>query len=32
MARSAFGRLWQMRVKRRLIDRFDDPVLGVCRP
>jgi len=26
-----FGRLWQMRVKRILIDHFDDPELVVCR-
>ena len=30
--RSEFGRLWQMRVKRLLIDHFDDPALVVCRP
>lgn len=29
--RAAFGRLWQMRVKRILIDHFDDPELVVCR-
>lgn len=29
--RSEFGRLWQMRVKRLLIDHFDDPALVVCR-
>lgn len=26
-----FGKLWQMRVKRILIDHFDDPRLVVCR-
>lgn len=26
-----FGRLWQLRVKRILIDHFDDPELVVCR-
>ena len=26
-----FGRLWQVRVKRILIDHFDDPELVVCR-
>ena len=26
-----FGRLWQLRVKRILIDHFDDPQLVVCR-
>lgn len=26
-----FGRLWQLRVKRILIDHFDDPELIVCR-
>lgn len=29
--RTEFGRLWQMRVKRILIDHFDDPDLVVCR-
>jgi hypothetical protein len=29
--RQEFGRLWQMRVKRLLIDHFDDPALVVCR-
>lgn len=29
--RAAFGRLWQMRVKRILIDYCDDPALLVCR-
>jgi len=29
--REAFGRLWQMRVKRILIDHGDDPALVVCR-
>lgn len=29
--RAAFGRLWQMRVKRILIDHGDDPALVVCR-
>jgi hypothetical protein len=29
--RGEFGRLWQMRVKRLLIDHFDDPALVVCR-
>jgi len=29
--RAAFGRLWQMRVKRILIDHFNDPELIVCR-
>lgn len=29
--RAEFGRLWQMRVKRLLIDHFDDPALVVCR-
>lgn len=29
--RTEFGRLWQMRVKRLLIDHFDDPALVVCR-
>jgi hypothetical protein len=28
--RSEFGRLWQVRVKRLLIDHFDDPALVVC--
>jgi len=28
---SEFGRLWQLRVKRILIDHFDDPELVVCR-
>lgn len=28
--REAFGRLWQMRVKRILIDHFDDPELVQC--
>lgn len=28
--RTEFGRLWQMRVKRLLIDHFDDPELVVC--
>lgn len=28
---AAFGRLWQMRVKRILIDHFDDPALVTCR-
>jgi hypothetical protein len=27
-----FGRLWQMRVKRILIDHFDDPELVRCQP
>jgi formylmethanofuran dehydrogenase subunit E len=26
-----FGRLWQLRVKRILIDHFDDPALVTCR-
>ena len=26
-----FGRLWQLRVKRILIDHFDDPALVACR-
>jgi hypothetical protein len=29
--RAEFGRLWQMRVKRILIDHCDDPTLLVCR-
>lgn len=29
--RAVFGRLWQMRVKRILIDHCDDPALLVCR-
>jgi hypothetical protein len=29
--RAAFGRLWQMRVKRILIDHCDDPALVACR-
>lgn len=29
--RAEFGRLWQMRVKRILIDHGDDPALVVCR-
>jgi hypothetical protein len=29
--RAEFGRLWQMRVKRILIDDCDDPALIVCR-
>ena len=29
--RAEFGRLWQMRVKRILIDHADDPALIVCR-
>lgn len=29
--RAEFGRLWQMRVKRLLIDHCDDPALVVCR-
>lgn len=29
--REEFGRLWQMRVKRILIDHGDDPALVVCR-
>lgn len=29
--RIEFGRLWQMRVKRILIDHGDDPALVVCR-
>jgi formylmethanofuran dehydrogenase subunit E len=29
--RAAFGRLWQLRVKRILIDDCDDPALVVCR-
>jgi formylmethanofuran dehydrogenase subunit E len=29
--RAEFGRLWQMRVKRILIDDRDDPALVVCR-
>jgi len=29
--KAEFGRLWQMRVKRILIDHFDDPELVVCR-
>lgn len=28
--RTEFGRLWQMRVKRILIDHFDDPALVQC--
>lgn len=28
--RAEFGRLWQMRVKRILIDHVDDPALVVC--
>lgn len=28
--RTEFGRLWQMRVKRILIDHFDDPALVRC--
>lgn len=28
--RTEFGRLWQMRVKRILIDHFDDPELVQC--
>ncbi|MBN8767603.1 MAG: hypothetical protein J0I76_14960 [Thiobacillus sp.] len=31
MERAEFGRLWQMRVQRILIDHFDDPALVVCR-
>jgi formylmethanofuran dehydrogenase subunit E len=30
--KTEFGRLWQMRVKRILIDHFDDPELVRCRP
>ena len=30
--KTEFGRLWQMRVKRILIDHFDDPELVVCQP
>lgn len=29
--KTEFGRLWQMRVKRILIDHCDDPALVVCR-
>jgi hypothetical protein len=29
--RAEFARLWQLRVKRILIDHFDDPELVVCR-
>ncbi|ODU04954.1 MAG: hypothetical protein ABS89_02865 [Thiobacillus sp. SCN 63-1177] len=29
--RTEFGRLWQMRIKRILIDHCDDPALLVCR-
>jgi hypothetical protein len=29
--KTEFGRLWQMRVKRILIDHFDDPELVRCR-
>lgn len=29
--RAEFGKLWQMRVKRILIDHFDDPALIDCR-
>lgn len=29
--RAEFGRLWQLRVKRILIDHCDDPALVVCR-
>lgn len=29
--KTEFGRLWQLRVKRILIDHFDDPELVVCR-
>jgi len=29
--RTEFGRLWQMRVKRILIDHCDDPALVVCQ-
>jgi hypothetical protein len=29
--KTEFGRLWQMRVKRILIDHFDDPELVICR-
>lgn len=29
--RTEFARLWQMRVKRILIDHYDDPALVVCR-
>ena len=29
--KTEFGRLWQMRVKRILIDHFDDPELAVCQ-
>lgn len=29
--KTEFGRLWQSRVKRILIDHFDDPELVVCR-
>jgi len=30
--KAEFGRLWQMRVKRILIDHFDDPELVLCQP
>jgi len=30
--KTAFGRLWQMRVKRILIDHFDDQELVLCQP
>lgn len=30
--KTEFGRLWQMRVKRILIDHFDDPELVVIFP
>ena len=30
--KTEFGRLWQMRVKRILIDHFDDPELVLCQP
>jgi hypothetical protein len=29
--KTEFGRVWQLRVKRILIDHFDDPELIVCR-
>jgi formylmethanofuran dehydrogenase subunit E len=29
--KTEFGRLWQMRVKRILIDHFDDPQLVLCQ-
>jgi len=30
--KTEFGRLWQMRVKRILIDHFDDQELVLCQP